>query len=392
MVGFVERERFREVGRETQELYRQQLAIPDAMPQDLTVAASAPVSGGQDDVAAQTQLVSMRLENYSLGFALAATLVLVGGLACRKTAPLCAADMNSQTRTVAEEAALSKFLEEFRVGPLAPARVPRLGLWSADSTVVAREARGNTCHLESDPVTEVFAGVSEEFVALRRILQEVGRAPNTAAGRKALDDLGAQIHALKERAGLSESSPVRQLASALEGLVRQLTEQGDAMTASALRTIASSVDLLEELCVRGLKAELETNAPLRLLAVDDDRISRHAVSCALKRGVSAPDLAQDGAAALALVNQRRYDVILLDVQMPGMDGFELCSRIHNTGPNRATPVVFVTCQSDFNARAQSTLSGGHDLIGKPFLPFEVAVKVLTFALRGRCQSLTNACG
>src|SRR5262249_43978824 len=73
----------------------------------------------------------------------------------------------------------------------------------------------------------------------------------------------------------------------------------------------------------------------------------------------------------------------LDVQMPGMDGFELCQKIHNSEFNRTTPVVFVTGNSDFDARAKSTLIGGNDLMGKPFLIFEVTVKALTLALQSR---------
>jgi CheY-like chemotaxis protein len=75
-----------------------------------------------------------------------------------------------------------------------------------------------------------------------------------------------------------------------------------------------------------------------------------------------------------------------------MDGFEVSSRIRDTVPNRATPVVFVTGQSDFDARAQMSRNGGNDLMGKPFLTSEITVKALTFALRGRLQQLkTQPC-
>src|SRR5208282_5891804 len=117
--------------------------------------------------------------------------------------------------------------------------------------------------------------------------------------------------------------------------------------------------------------------------VDDDRISRQALSHSLEKAFSEPDLAVDGEAALAQATKQAYDVIFLDVQMPGMDGFEVCVKIRNTVFNRATPVVFVTQQSDFDARCKSTLSGGNELMGKPFLTFEVTVKALTLALHGR---------
>jgi CheY-like chemotaxis protein len=125
------------------------------------------------------------------------------------------------------------------------------------------------------------------------------------------------------------------------------------------------------------------------LVVDDDLISRHALSLSMKKAFSQPDLAVDGESALAQATRQVYDVIFLDVQMPGMDGFELCTKIRDTVPNRTTPVVFVTSHGDFDACAQSTISGGNDLMGKPFMIFEVTVKALTFALRGRLQQLNS---
>ena len=101
---------------------------------------------------------------------------------------------------------------------------------------------------------------------------------------------------------------------------------------------------------------------------------------------SQPDLAVNGEAALVHVAEKAYDVIFLDVHMPGMDGFELCTKIRASDLNRATPVVFVTGQSDFDSRAKSVLSGGNDLMGKPFLIFEVAVKALTLALQSRIRA------
>jgi CheY-like chemotaxis protein len=188
---------------------------------------------------------------------------------------------------------------------------------------------------------------------------------------------------LKQMAGRPGVLPVWQLAAALEGLVKQLSERDQTVTPSTLRTVANAVDLLEGLSVPGIESELITNPPLRLLAVDDDALSRHAVSFALKKALNKPDLAENGEAAMALVSHIVYDAIFLDVQMPGMDGFETCTKIHGTELNGETPVVFVTCQSDFDARAKSTLSGGNDLIGKPFLTFEITVKALTLAFRGR---------
>jgi len=121
------------------------------------------------------------------------------------------------------------------------------------------------------------------------------------------------------------------------------------------------------------------------LAVDDDPISRRAVSMSLKRVAQAPDLAEHGEAALQLAERQVYDAVFLDVEMPGLDGFEVCTRLHQLPGNRLTPVVFVTSHSDFESRAKSNSSGGRDLIAKPFLSAEITVKALTLLLRGRLE-------
>jgi DNA-binding response OmpR family regulator len=218
---------------------------------------------------------------------------------------------------------------------------------------------------------------------MRGLIQEITRAAEETARQELLVNLYEKVGSLKSMAGLQEVLPVWQLGAALEGLVKQLSEKSENVTPSTLRTVASAVDLLESLSAPGVRADLMSNPPIRLLAADDDALSRHAVSFALKKALNKPDLAENGEAAMALVSHIRYDAIFLDVQMPGMNGFETCTQIRATELNCATPVVFVTSQSDFDARAKSTLSGGMDLIGKPFLTFEITVKALTLAFRGR---------
>jgi DNA-binding response OmpR family regulator len=75
--------------------------------------------------------------------------------------------------------------------------------------------------------------------------------------------------------------------------------------------------------------------------------------------------------------------VFLDVDMPGMNGFELCTKLRALARNKTTPVVFVTSLTDFESRANSTISGGNDLIAKPFLFIELTVKALVYILRGK---------
>ena len=96
-----------------------------------------------------------------------------------------------------------------------------------------------------------------------------------------------------------------------------------------------------------------TERAFKFLVVDDDLISRQALSLSLGKAFCRPDLAVDADSALARTSRQTYDVIFLDVQMPGMDGFELCSKIRASRLNRSTPIIFVTTHSDFDARSRS---------------------------------------
>jgi DNA-binding response OmpR family regulator len=80
-----------------------------------------------------------------------------------------------------------------------------------------------------------------------------------------------------------------------------------------------------------------------------------------------------------------FDLAFLDVDMPGMTGFELCSKLRALPMHKKTPVVFVTNLSDFNSRTSSMMAGGNDFIAKPFLFIELTVKALIHVLRGKLQ-------
>ena len=230
---------------------------------------------------------------------------------------------------------------------------------------------------------------SKHLVPLWELCQTILQISNKETRQALLADGFLRINSLIPKPGPEVVHPAYQMSAALEGLLRKMLQNPEHATPSALDTVATAVDLLNDLCVPGLKADLAINPPIHMLVVDDDLVARRALVGALQTAFKKPESAENGEAALALALGKPFDVIFLDVVMPGMDGFELCSRIRNTVPNRATPVVFVTGQSDFDARAQMSRNGGDDLMGKPFLTSEITVKALTFALRGRLQFMSG---
>jgi CheY-like chemotaxis protein len=368
------------IARERQEHYRKRVSISNAVGTNVPRSAAATLINGPKIAAAPTPPPPVSLGIVLQVFFFATTFVLTGVLIVRRFAPRVLVDINQRfspwalapaagwnpsTRVRAEEEAFGKFLKVFQVGPTA---LPLAALPEKD-----------------DPLNEFFARAKKRLVTQRKLLSDIGRESSDLARQKILTNLYFEMGGLKDEAGFPEALPVWQAASALEGLLKQLSEEMRSVTPSTLRSVAGGVDLLDDLCAPGLRPDLLAERPLKFLVVDDDLISRQALSYSLGNAFSQPDLAVDGETALARATQQAYDVIFLDVVMPGMDGFEVCTKIRDTVPNRNTPVVFVTRRSDFDARCQSTLSGGNDLLGKPFLMFEVTVKALTLALHGRLQ-------
>ena len=321
-----------------------------------------------------------------LAFAALLTFGTVGYLFKRRFDSLISANNLAEDRAkllLADDPSLAAFFSELREGLNVPAPKATAG---SPLNGVQSQSQENTPAVATDLLGEFFAAVPDQLARLRKLFSEFSRATDATGRQNIIVEFLRQVSGLKELARPRELRPVWLLACALEGLLKQLTRDASEVTASVLRTIAGAVDLLEALCVRGLNPNLATEPPVHLLAVDDDPISRLAISFALKKAFEAPDLAPSGEAALTLAEQQTYDVIFLDVDMPGMDGYELCTKIRQTARHRTTPVVFVTRYSDFNSRAKSTLSGGESVIAKPFLAFEITVKALTLALRGRLET------
>jgi two-component system cell cycle response regulator len=134
--------------------------------------------------------------------------------------------------------------------------------------------------------------------------------------------------------------------------------------------------------------------PLRALVVDDSLTVREQLRSALDRAGILSDQAENAAAALALLSANRYDLVFLDVVMPGTDGYEVCRTIKKDTYTRSLPVLMLTSRSSPFDRARGALAGCDSYLVKPITweTFFTAVdKVLIKHFRND-RALLNARG
>jgi putative two-component system response regulator len=87
--------------------------------------------------------------------------------------------------------------------------------------------------------------------------------------------------------------------------------------------------------------------------------------------------ATSGEEALSLLENGQFDLILLDIMMPGMDGYEVCGRVKANAETKDIPIIFLTAKSDIDSIAKGFEVGGIDYIVKPFHPEELIARVRT---------------
>ena len=230
---------------------------------------------------------------------------------------------------------------------------------------------------------EFFKGAPNQLVSILKLFAHVGRSTDPSVRQKFLEDLGTELTSLKNRVGTLELTPAWLLASCLEKLIQELREKPSNVSSPTLRTMGSGLLLLKDLCAPNVRKDLASEPPSRFLVVDDDLISRQAVSACLKKLGPTPDLAENGEEALKLAERQAYDAVFLDVEMPGLDGFEVCTKIHQLDVNRTAPVVFVTSHENYESRRKSNPTGKTDLIVKPFPASEITLKATVLLMRGR---------
>jgi DNA-binding response OmpR family regulator len=272
--------------------------------------------------------------------------------------------------------------------------IPQAGLTTTNPGM------GKSASLTSENDAEFQADLRKAFIdslpnslySLRIGLQGLIKAENEMTRLRHVYDLYRRVHALNGNAGLAGLVQIAHMASAFEALLKEIYEKPKNINASTTRTIASAVDFLAFLFERGTLPERQEVPVSKILVVDDEAISRRAVVYALEKARLKSINVEEPEQALQLLLENDFDLVFLDVDMPGMTGFELCAKLRAMPHHKKTPVIFVTSLNDFDNRTNSTMAGGNDFIAKPFLFIELTVKALIYVMRSRLQAHRQVAG
>src|SRR4051812_42227658 len=122
---------------------------------------------------------------------------------------------------------------------------------------------------------------------------------------------------------------------------------------------------------------------IKILVVDDEERIRRLLKMYLEREEYIIDEAENGDMALSKALDNDYDLILLDIMMPGKDGIEVCRELRE---KKTTPIIMLTAKGEEVNRVQGFEVGTDDYIVKPFSPREVVLRVKALLRRSSSTS------
>lgn len=121
-----------------------------------------------------------------------------------------------------------------------------------------------------------------------------------------------------------------------------------------------------------------TNSSGKILIVDDEERIRRLLKLYLEKDGYQTDEAEDGKTAVEMILNNHYDLVLLDIMLPGMTGIEVAKIVRK---EKEIPIMMITARGEENNRVEGFLSGADDYIVKPFSPREVMLRVAAILKR-----------
>ncbi len=222
--------------------------------------------------------------------------------------------------------------------------------------------------------------------ALRKAFMGFSVGKTAEDRQPALAEFRRIVANLRRDALQCECDGLPRLLQPMENMAKQAEESGNAPSPLAMQLLAGAVDLLATFHGSAPNLRILNSPDFSALVVDDEPVSRKAISLALQKSRFSVTAVGESTAGLKEAEDTPFDLILLDVEMPGMNGFGLCARIRTLAQHKTTPILFISSLDDFKSRASSRVSGGNQFITKPIQFNEVTLAALTHIFRQRLAS------
>lgn len=126
---------------------------------------------------------------------------------------------------------------------------------------------------------------------------------------------------------------------------------------------------------------------MRALIIEDNKTTANFLSQGLKENYFLPDIAHDGQEGMFLASQNSYDIIILDVMLPHIDGWTLLKKIRTF--NTETPVLFLTAKDTVDDKVKGLELGADDYLIKPFAFSELLARIRSLLRRKQPQTTTT---
>lgn len=217
------------------------------------------------------------------------------------------------------------------------------------------------------------------------IIKNIQGALDTLAGDGTNDEaagtLTTQTLALAQAVAPLAGNPAQRLAAACVALVKDSRTRAGRIEPTVVTTLKQACETIKALLDPRAFKKLNGPAAPRTLIVDDDQAVVETLDRSLKSADFQPSTCTTAEQALDLLKRERFDLVLLDIAMPGLSGFDVCAKIRETSANKKTPVIFMTGDDSVENRAQSSVTGGDDFLTKPLNMFELGVKASAWVCR-----------
>jgi CheY-like chemotaxis protein/pSer/pThr/pTyr-binding forkhead associated (FHA) protein len=260
--------------------------------------------------------------------------------------------------------------------PAAPPPLPEAASNSAESA----EARSGSEH-------RAMASVLSTAPSILKILQAaLDKLASDGTNDEAAATLSTQAAALEKAVAPLADHPAQRLAAACVALVKDSRTRTGRIAPTVVTTLKQACDTIRALLDPRAFKKLGRSLPPRTLIVDDDQDVLETLDRSLQSADFQSSRCTSAEQALDLLKRERFDLVLLDIALPGLSGFDVCAKIRETAPNKKTPVIFMTGDDSVENRAQSNVTGGDDFLSKPLNIFELGVKASSWVCRRQLEA------